>query len=192
MIGNTSILASPFGPIFLAASSKGLTHCCFQDPWLSPSKQITLPSSAEDCDHHHHHPWKEEGTQQHLVLQLAETQLREYFAGQRQEFNLPLDLSSHGTTDFQLQVWTKLQSIPYGTTKSYFDIAKAIGNPKAVRAVGNANNKNPILIIVPCHRVIGKDGTMKGYGGGGGVDVKHALLALERWIPAGITNYSPG
>jgi O-6-methylguanine DNA methyltransferase len=127
------------------------------------------------------------------VLQLAETQLREYFAGQRQEFNLPLDLSSHGTTDFQLQVWTKLQSIPYGTTKSYFDIAKAIGNPKAVRAVGNANNKNPILIIVPCHRVIGKDGTMKGYGGGGGgVDVKQALLALEGWIPAGITNYSPG
>jgi methylated-DNA-[protein]-cysteine S-methyltransferase len=115
MIGNTSILASPFGPIFLAASSKGLTHCCFQDPWLSSSKQITLPSPAEDCDHHHHHPWKEEGTQQHLVLQLAETQLREYFAGQRQEFNLPLDLSPHGTTDFQLQVWTKLQSIPYGT-----------------------------------------------------------------------------
>lgn len=162
----SSILASPFGPIVIAASSKGLTDCRFQDRL---SKQIVLMLPQGDRSDPGAH-----------FVQLAETQLREYFAGDRQEFQLPLDLSQG--TEFQRRVWTELQRIPHGTTKSYLDVAKAIENPKAVRAVGSANNKNPVSIIVPCHRVIGNDGAMKGYGGGG-VDVKRALLALEGWEP---------
>ncbi len=102
-------------------------------------------------------------------------QLDEYFAGERTAFDL--DLEPHGT-EFQLQVWGALASIPYGETASYGDIARAVGRPRAVRAVGGANNANPISIIVPCHRVIGSDGSLTGYGGG--LEVKRALLALER------------
>ena len=101
-------------------------------------------------------------------------QLTEYFEGERREFDLPLRL--HGT-EFQLSVLEALQSIPYGETTSYSDIAERIGRPKAVRAVGAANGRNPIPIIVPCHRVIGSHGDLTGFGGG--LDTKEALLRLE-------------
>lgn len=103
------------------------------------------------------------------------TQLNEYFAGKRTTFDLSLD--PQGTT-FQQQVWQELLRIPYGKTASYGDIAERIGNPKACRAVGMANRRNPIPIIIPCHRVIGRDGSLTGFGGG--LTVKESLLALER------------
>lgn len=104
----------------------------------------------------------------------ARRQLRQYFAGERREFDLPLNLTG---TDFQVQVLEELQRIPYGETTSYGDIAKRIGRPKAVRAVGAANGRNPLPIIVPCHRVIGSGGDLTGFGGG--LDTKEALLRLE-------------
>jgi methylated-DNA-[protein]-cysteine S-methyltransferase len=104
----------------------------------------------------------------------ARQQLEEYFAGERKDFDLPLHLSG---TDFQVQVLRELQRIPYGETTSYGDIAKRIGRPKAMRAVGAANGRNPIPIIVPCHRVIGSSGDLTGFGGG--LDTKEALLRLE-------------
>lgn len=108
------------------------------------------------------------------ILDEGKKQLEEYFHGQRQEFSLPLHLE--GTT-FQKKVWKALQEIPYGTTKSYQEVALNVGNINSVRAVGGANHHNPISIIVPCHRVIGKNGTLVGYGGG--LDVKAFLLGLE-------------
>lgn len=108
---------------------------------------------------------------------LAETakQLKEYFSKSRSIFQLPLKPEG---TSFQLKVWEALGSIPYGQTRSYRDIAVMIGHPKAYRAVGGANHHNPISIITPCHRVIGADGSLTGYGGG--LDKKRALLALEQ------------
>ena len=105
----------------------------------------------------------------------AANQLQEYFAGKRRVFDLPLE--PHGTT-FQKQVWQALQEIPYGETRSYREIAESIGNPKAYRAVGSANNKNPIHIVIPCHRVIGSNGAPIGYAAG--VQVKEFLLDLEQ------------
>ena len=104
----------------------------------------------------------------------ARRQLREYFAGERREFDLPLKLSG---TDFQVSVLRALQEIPYGQTVSYGEIAKRIGRPRAVRAVGAANGRNPLPIVVPCHRVIGSTGDLTGFGGG--LDTKEALLRLE-------------
>lgn len=101
-------------------------------------------------------------------------QLTEYFAGKRRSFDL--ELAPHGTP-FQLRVWQALREIPYGATISYADLARRIGQPSAMRAVGAANGRNPIPIVVPCHRVIGKDGTLTGFGGG--LPCKQALLALE-------------
>jgi len=108
------------------------------------------------------------------VIKKAAKQLEEYFAGKRKEFDLPLGFCG---TDFQKKVWAALLSIPYGETRSYGDIAKQIGNPKACRAVGMANNRNPIAVICPCHRVIGADGSLVGYGGG--LERKEYLLKLE-------------
>lgn len=103
------------------------------------------------------------------------SQLKEYFAVQRKEFNLPL--APEGT-DFQQKVWQALCQIPYGETRSYKEIAVAAGSPKGYRAVGLANNRNPIAIIIPCHRVIGADGKMVGYGGG--LAIKEKLLQIEK------------
>jgi methylated-DNA-[protein]-cysteine S-methyltransferase len=102
-------------------------------------------------------------------------QLREYFSGRRTEFELPL--APQGTA-FQRGVWRQLQEIPYGETISYGELAKRVGNPKASRAVGAANGQNPIPIVIPCHRVIGSNGKLTGFGGG--LPTKEALLALER------------
>lgn len=109
------------------------------------------------------------------LLERASRQLEEYFAGKRKQFDLPLSLRG---TEFQRQVWAALRDIPYGETRSYGQIAQAVGRPKAVRAVGMANHRNPISIIVPCHRVVGADGSLTGYGGG--LENKKFLLALER------------
>jgi len=109
------------------------------------------------------------------LLKRAGKQLMEYLAGERKEFDLPLALEG---TEFQQAVWKALLSIPYGQTRSYSQIAASIGNPKACRAVGMANNRNPVAIIVPCHRVIGADGRLVGYGSG--LDIKEKLLNLEK------------
>ena len=106
---------------------------------------------------------------------LVKNQLKEYFKGKRLQFDVPM--SVHGTP-FQERVWAELQRIPFGETRSYQQIAEAVGSPKAVRAVGNANNRNPICIIIPCHRVIGKNQQLVGYAGG--IVRKQALLEYER------------
>ncbi len=109
------------------------------------------------------------------LLEEAARQLQEYFAGCRREFSLPL--APRGT-EFQRQVWHALEGIPYGETRTYGEIARAIGKPKACRAVGMANHRNPLSILVPCHRVVGADGSLTGYGGG--LEAKQFLLELEK------------
>ena len=101
-------------------------------------------------------------------------QLKEYLSGKRKSFDIEIEMMG---TEFQKKVWKELLNIPYGETRSYKDVATAIGNKKACRAVGNANNKNPIAIIVPCHRVVGSNGSMTGYAGG--IDIKEKLLKIE-------------
>ena len=112
--------------------------------------------------------------QDNTVTNLTKLQLKEYFAGTRQQFELPIAAKG---TDFQRQVWQQLNMIPYGKTSSYQEIARKINNPKAVRAVGSANGKNPLTIVVPCHRVIGSNGSLTGYAWG--VSRKAQLLELE-------------
>jgi len=114
------------------------------------------------------------GRRDPACFEQAEDQLRAYFAGERTSFELPLAPSG---TSFQLRVWKALTDIPYGETRSYGEIAAAVGRPDAVRAVGATNGRNPIAVIVPCHRVIGSDGSLTGYGGG--LERKRALLELE-------------
>lgn len=108
------------------------------------------------------------------LIKEAKHQLDEYLEGNRKSFDIPLSFAG---TDFQKSVWNALMAIPYGETKCYSEIAEYIGNSKACRAVGLANNRNPISIIIPCHRVIGKNGKLVGYGGG--LDIKEKLLKLE-------------
>jgi|SRR3954463_10102465 methylated-DNA-[protein]-cysteine S-methyltransferase len=112
-----------------------------------------------------------------LVLAEARRQLDAYFAGELSAFDLPLDPAG---TAFQVQVWHQLTCIPYGHTISYGELARRIANPSASRAVGLANGRNPIAVIVPCHRVIGADGSLTGFGGG--LDRKRALLSLEQGV----------
>lgn len=108
------------------------------------------------------------------LLRAARTQLLEYLSGARRSFDLPLDPAG---TDFQRSIWEALRAIPYGQTRTYGQIAAAVGRPRAVRAVGQANHVNPLPIFIPCHRVVGKNGALTGYAGG--LDLKGALLALE-------------
>ena len=105
----------------------------------------------------------------------VEKQIQEYMEGKRDKFEVKIHPEG---TDFQQKVWQALQDIPYGALRSYGEIAKAVGNPKAARAVGAANGKNPIPLIIPCHRVVGSDGTMTGFGSG--IDIKEKLIQLER------------
>jgi len=143
---------SPVGPLLIAEHDGAITHLLFSD---------APPAGAE--------PGESE------LMRECMRQLREYFAGQRREFCLPLRPQG---TPFQMACWAALCEIPYGQTRSYADIARRIGKPKACRAVGAANHVNPISIIVPCHRVVGANGSLTGYGGG--LPVKEYLLALER------------
>jgi methylated-DNA-[protein]-cysteine S-methyltransferase len=152
---------SPVGLLTLAATEKGLCYLGFHDDSLEKWCKRYLPDAQLTQD--------PRGIEPYL------TQLDEYFQGMRTTFTLSLEFYG---TPFQKRVWGALQQIPYGEVCSYKDIAVAIHSPKAVRAVGGANNKNPIPIIVPCHRVIGTNGQLVGYGGG--LDKKEQLLALEQ------------
>jgi methylated-DNA-[protein]-cysteine S-methyltransferase len=147
------------GPLRLVASQRGLCGVYFPE-----HKHIQFDSA-----------W--ELNSQNSLLQMAAQQLDAYFAGTRQQFDLPLDCS-HGTA-FQQEVWRALQTIPYGEVCSYSALAQQIARPKAVRAVGAANGRNPLSIIIPCHRVIAANGQLQGYAGG--LANKHALLTLEGW-----------
>ncbi|HEV2703710.1 MAG TPA: methylated-DNA--[protein]-cysteine S-methyltransferase [Steroidobacteraceae bacterium] len=150
-------MQSPVGRLTLVASDLGLAAVLWEDD--DPSR-LGPGSVTEDS--------------RHPVLRQAQQQLDEYFAGQRRIFNVKLDPSG---TQFQNKVWNALRTIPFGETRSYGQIADQIGSRKAVRAVGAANGRNPIPIIVPCHRVIGADGTLTGFAGG--LAIKARLLALE-------------
>lgn len=119
-------------------------------------------------------------TREHPVLAGLSAQLTAYFEGSLQQFSIPLDLRG---TPFQVDVWQALQTIPYGEVRSYADIARTIGRPRAVRAVGMANHDNPVPIVVPCHRVIGSNRKLTGYGGG--LDLKERLLGLEGVLISG-------
>jgi O-6-methylguanine DNA methyltransferase len=165
---HTAKMDSTIGPLFLAASSKGLVALEF-DARL-PGQQSIRPNPRHVREERMGIAFEHSPRRMRPYL----SQLEEYFAGKRREFTFRLDLRG---TDFQLACWRALLSIPYGETRSYADIARAVGKPNAFRAVGMANNRNPVAIVVPCHRVIASDGGLCGYGGG--LDVKRKLLELE-------------
>ena len=141
---------SPFGPMLLQSDGEAITALDFGESTDAVYRDFPIFDQAKE-------------------------ELDQYFAGTRKIFAVPTKTSG---TPFQTQVWEALKEIPYGQTRCYEDIAIQIGNPKASRAIGMANNRNPISIIIPCHRVIGKDGSLVGYGGG--LDTKIALLDLEQ------------
>ena len=150
-----TFIDSPVGRLMLAGDSEGLSDIRFME-----GRHPTLPDPSWVVDDR---PFRE-----------AAAQFQAYFDGKLREFSLQLVPKG---TQFQLQVWNALREIPYGTTCSYAELAQAIGKPKAVRAVGAANGRNPLAIVVPCHRVIGSNGSLTGYGGG--MRNKEYLLALE-------------
>ena len=160
------------GPLFLAASALGLVALEF-DTRL-PGQQTIRPNprnlQSETKAAKQARCFEESPEAMRAYIE----QLQEYFAGQRREFSFALDLRG---TDFQLACWRALLAIPYGETRSYGDIARAVGRPQGFRAVGMANNRNPLAVVVPCHRIIASDGTLCGYGGG--LEVKRKLLELE-------------
>jgi len=163
---------SPVGPLFLAASGCGLVALEFDQrlpgqPTIRPNpRDLGAENKALRFEH--------SAAEMRPYLQ----ELEEYFAGQRRQFQFRLDLRG---TEFQLACWKALLAIPYGETRTYADIARAVGRPQGFRAVGLANNRNPVAIVVPCHRVIASDGTLCGYGGG--LDIKRKLLELEGAFP---------
>ena len=150
-------MKSKIGTLYLVASEKGLQGIFFKKQKTAMTKSLNEKKAAV------------------RVLAKAAAQLKEYFDGKRKTFKLPLDAEG---TPFQKNVWKTLSRIPYGKTYSYKDVAGRIRNPKAMRAVGSANGKNPLCIIVPCHRVIANDGSLGGYSAGLGIKIK--LLALEK------------
>src|SRR5512145_62306 len=150
------IIEAPIGPILLAGDEEGLKHLIF----LKDKEQFRIPDG-----------WIENGE----FFRDISGQLEAYFSGKLKSFDVKL--AAEGT-EFQKSVWNALCEIPLGETRTYKDIAVSIGNPKAYRAVGLANNRNPIAIIVPCHRVIGADGKLTGYASG--LDIKEFLLKLEK------------
>lgn len=153
----TKTIVSPVGALTLVASDAGLSAVLWEND--RPGRVPLGPTTEDDA---------------HPVLCRAAGQLADYFAGRRTMFDVPLDMVG---TDFQKKVWAALLTIPFGETRSYGDLAAQVGNPKASRAVGAANGRNPISIIVPCHRAIGANGTLTGFAGG--LEAKRILLALE-------------
>jgi methylated-DNA-[protein]-cysteine S-methyltransferase len=149
---------SPVGKLKLVASDKGLVAILWEN---EKSGRVPL-SELQKND-------------RHPILLKTEQQLNEYFAGQRKQFSIALDMRG---TRFQKNVWDALLAIPFGETRSYGQLAKQLGNPKASRAVGAANGRNPLSIIVPCHRVIGSSGKLTGFAGG--LETKAHLLSLEK------------
>ena len=150
-------MGSPVGTLTLVATDDGLAGILWENDWPNRTP-LDIGARADG----------------HPVLVEAERQLGEYFSGGRKEFALELDVEG---TPFQRAVWNALRTIPFGETRSYGEIARQIGNPDAVRAVGAANGRNPVSIVVPCHRVIGSTGKLTGFGGG--LEAKSYLLALE-------------
>ena len=150
-------MKSPVGKIKLVASSKALVAVLWERERPNRVKLDTMNLDP-----------------QHPILIEAERQLSEYFAGKRIQFDLPLQPDG---TEFQKKVWQALRDIPFGKTRSYLDVARAVGSPDASRAVGAANGKNPLSIVVPCHRVVGANGALTGFAGG--LETKATLLALE-------------
>ena len=157
MMQFTKTVASPVGELTLIATDAGLSALLWpnDDP-----KRVRVGDRA--------------AAPEHPILVRAERELRAYFAGERTSFTVPLDAAG---TEFQKKAWAALLTIPYGETRSYGELARQIGNPKASRAVGAANGRNPISIIVPCHRAIASDGALTGFAGG--LETKRHLLALE-------------
>jgi methylated-DNA-[protein]-cysteine S-methyltransferase len=147
-------IPSPIGPLRLTATGAGLTELHFEASRHPPRESASTDETRDAED----------------VLERARCQLEEYFARRRTRFDLPLEL---GGTPFQLRVWSALRDIAFGSTESYGELARRIGAPAAVRAVGAANGRNPIAIIVPCHRVIGANGALTGFGGG---------IGRKRWL----------
>lgn len=158
-----TIIASPLGDILLARNENGLSHISFQEG-TSAIEPTAVSTTAV---------WQQDDT----AFADATAQLNGYFAGELREFDLPL--APEGTP-FQQQVWQALQTIPYGTTSTYGKLAAQLGKPMASRAVGAANGRNPLPIIIPCHRIIGANGKLTGFRGG--LRFKEALLALEGTI----------
>lgn len=156
-----ALVDSPIGPLTLVADDDALAGL-----YMHEQRHLPAPGSFGERDD--------------SVLPEARGQLTGYFAGELTDFDLPLTTAG---TEFQRQVWAALRAVPYGTTCTYADLARAIGRPTAVRAVGAANGRNPICIVVPCHRVVGSTGTLTGYAGG--VERKAFLLDLERDTPTG-------
>ena len=156
-------LHTPIGWLVVAADAEGLRHIEFQNNRHPVDRAGWVPGP--------------EGIAA-VIIEMASRQLREYFDGTRRYFELPL--APRGT-DFQIQVWYALSTIPFGATWSYGELARAIGKPDAMRAVGAANGRNPLPIVLPCHRVIGADGSLTGFGGG--LPIKEALLRLEGALP---------
>lgn len=162
-----TVTSSPVGPITLVASDGALVALHMSQQRYAPAPgDLGEPTPGEDAA-------GEDGS----VLAEAARQLAAYFDGTRTEFDLPLVMDG---TPFQRRVWTALRDIPYGVTVSYGQLAGRIGQPSASRAVGLANGRNPIGIIVPCHRVVGADGSLTGYGGG--IERKRYLLAHEQRV----------
>lgn len=154
-------LPTPIGRLLLVADARGLRQV-----WFETGRHRKTPDPG----------WLRDAAK----LAFARVQLEEYFAGERRTFELPLHPLG---TPFQLAVWRALATIPYGATVSYGDMARRIGQPNAVRAVGAANGRNPLPIVLPCHRVIGSDGSLTGFGGG--LPTKRFLLAFEDRIACG-------
>ncbi|WP_462159798.1 methylated-DNA--[protein]-cysteine S-methyltransferase [Pseudoalteromonas sp. GB56] len=148
------MMDTPIGDLVVQATENGLSYVGFDSARFLPASTPKNPLTELGCQ-----------------------QLTEYFSGKRQQFSVPLEVNG---TAFQSQVWGALRDIEFGKTNSYLDIAQTIRNPKAVRAVGAANGRNPISIIVPCHRVIGSNGTLTGYAGG--IERKQWLLQFEQAI----------
>lgn len=154
---NYTTMPSPLGEVLIAADARGLRRIVFQEG----TRRVEPPAH-----------WRRSDDDE--VLKRAVRQLREYFDGKRRSFELPL--APEGTP-FQQEVWRALCEVPWGETRSYGDLAMAIGRPTATRAVGAANGRNPLPIVIPCHRVIGASGRLTGYAGG--IHLKEGLLQLE-------------
>jgi methylated-DNA-[protein]-cysteine S-methyltransferase len=161
-------MASRVGTLTLVATDQGLSAILWEN---DRPNRVRVNLDVEDNDH--------------PVLLEAERQLQEYFAGQRRRFTVKLDLTG---TPFQQAVWRALLTIPFGETRTYGQIARQIGHPTAVRAVGAANGRNPVSIMAPCHRVVGSTGALTGFAGG--LEVKAQLLAFEGGRPNGCSSVS--
>jgi methylated-DNA-[protein]-cysteine S-methyltransferase len=169
-VGAFRLLPSPVGPLFVAVAPEGLCAVAFA------AREPVAACLAELGRRHPELGWRPDDAGR---CDAVADQLRAYFAGRLREFRLPVALRGSA---FQLAVWRALQAIPYGETRSYGQVAAAIGRPTAARAVGAACAANPVAIVVPCHRVIGRDGALTGFGGG--LDAKRLLLAREGRGPA--------